>query len=274
MSARLVQRLPTVLLYALAITLAFWTLFPIYLITLGAFSTQDAIYSYPLQLWPHHISTSTLSFFVNSAGTVPSLKRSAYVLLITMAIALPVGLPAAYAIARFSFRGANTLRLSVVGTRAFPIIILAIPLATTFIRWGIDDSILAVSLLHAALALPFVVLTCGSIFSGISVELEEAAMTLGCTRGRRVRACGAAARLAWPRGIRDLRRHHLVERGVRRLDRDAADTRRCLRTSSVSSNQATLPYRFAGGFFLLVPPLLMIFVIRRFLFGMWGQVVK
>ena len=39
-------------------------------------------------------------------------------------------------------------------------------------------------------------------------------------------------------------------------------------------NPATLPYRFAGGFFLLVPPLVMIFIIRRFLFGMWGQVVK
>jgi multiple sugar transport system permease protein len=39
-------------------------------------------------------------------------------------------------------------------------------------------------------------------------------------------------------------------------------------------DQATLPYRFAGGFFLLVPPLVMIFAIRRFLFGMWGQMVK
>ena len=189
MNGMLAKQLPTVLLYALALVLALWTLFPIYLITLGAFSTQDAIYSYPLQLLPHHVSTSTLSFFIHSAGTVPSLQRSVWVLLLTMAIALPVGLPAAYALARFGFHGANTLRLSVVGTRAFPIIILAIPLAATFIRWGIDDSILAVSLLHAALALPFVVLTCGSIFSGISVELEEAAMTLGCTRaGAFVRA--------------------------------------------------------------------------------------
>ena len=123
MSSRFAQRLPTVLLYALALLLAFWTLFPIYLITLGAFSTQDAIYSYPLQLWPKHVSGATLGFFIHSAGTVPSLQRSVWVLLLTMAIALPVGLPAAYALARFGFHGANTLRLSVVGTRAFPIII-------------------------------------------------------------------------------------------------------------------------------------------------------
>src|ERR1043165_2971835 len=159
MSARRSNLLSTIGLYTLACVLALWVVIPIYLITVGAFSTQDAIYSYPLQLWPKHASWSTLGFFIHSAGTLPSLERSAYVLLLTMAIAIPVGLPAAYALARFSFRGAGALRLSVVSTRAFPIIILAIPLAATFIRWGIDDSILAVSLLHAALALPFVVLT-------------------------------------------------------------------------------------------------------------------
>src|SRR5262249_9728366 len=59
-----VKRVQTVGLYGLAILLALWTLFPIYLITLGAFSTQDAIYSYPLQLWPHHVSQHTLGFFI------------------------------------------------------------------------------------------------------------------------------------------------------------------------------------------------------------------
>jgi multiple sugar transport system permease protein len=273
MNAKLTRRLPTVLLYVLALVLALWTLFPIYLIALGAFSTQDAIYSYPLQLWPHHVSTSTLSFFINSAGTVPSLKRSGWVLLLTMGIALPVGLPAAYALARFGFRGANTLRLSVVGTRAFPIVILAIPLAATFIRWGIDDSILAVSFLHAALALPFVILTCGSIFSGISVELEEAAMTLGCTRA------GAFVRAILPLALPGLAASAIFVVIISWNEVFAASTVTLLHPTLPAHivavlNQATLPYRFAGGFFLLVPPLVMIFIIRRFLFGMWGQVVK
>jgi multiple sugar transport system permease protein len=273
MSTNLARRLPTVALYVLAIVLAFWTLFPIYLITLGAFSTQDAIYSYPLQLWPKHVSTSTLSFFYHSANTVPSLERSAYVLLLTMAIALPVGLPAAYALARFGFRGANVLRLSVVGTRAFPIIILAIPLAATFISWGIDDSIYAVSLLHAALALPFIVLTCASIFSGFSVELEEAAMTLGCTR------LSAFVRVILPLALPGLAASAIFVVIISWNEVFAASTVTVLHPTLPAHivrvlNQATLPYRFAGGFFLLVPPLVMIFIIRRFLFGMWGQVVK
>jgi multiple sugar transport system permease protein len=272
-SSALARRLPTIALYVLAIVLALWTLVPIYLITLGAFSTQDAIYSYPLQLWPHHVSTSTLSFFINSAGTIPSLERSVYVLLVTMGIALAVGLPAAYALARFGFRGASALRLSIVGTRAFPIVILAIPLATTFIRWGIDDSIMAVSFLHVALALPFVVLTCASIFSGISVELEEAAMTLGCTRAM------AFVRVILPLALPGLAASAIFVVIISWNEVFAASTvtllHRTLPAHIVSVlDQATLPYRFAGGFFLLVPPLVMIFAIRRFLFGMWGQMVK
>ena len=74
------------------------------------------------------------------------------------------------------------MRLSVVATRAFPIVILSIPLAVIFIRWGIDDSIQGVAIAHTALALPFVVLTTASVFAGVSAELEEAAMTLGCSR--------------------------------------------------------------------------------------------
>jgi multiple sugar transport system permease protein len=32
--------------------------------------------------------------------------------------------------------------------------------------------------------------------------------------------------------------------------------------------------RFAGGFALIVPSLVFIFVIRRYLLNMWGRVVK
>jgi multiple sugar transport system permease protein len=34
------------------------------------------------------------------------------------------------------------------------------------------------------------------------------------------------------------------------------------------------PYKFAGGFFMLIPSMIFIFFIRRYLFNMWGQVSK
>jgi multiple sugar transport system permease protein len=38
--------------------------------------------------------------------------------------------------------------------------------------------------------------------------------------------------------------------------------------------QSSEPYQFAGGFFMLIPSLIFIFIIRGYLFNMWGQVTK
>jgi multiple sugar transport system permease protein len=267
------RHLKTASLYVLAIVLSLWVLAPIYLIALGAFSTSAAVYSYPLQLLPHHISTTNMSFFVHSAGIIPALERSVYVAGLSLAIALAVGTPAGYALARFKFRGGSTLQLGIVGTRAFPIVILAIPLSVTFIRWGIDDSVLGVSLAHAALALPLVVLTTASIFSGISVELEEAAMTLGCTRA------SAIARVVMPLAIPGLAASAIFVLLLSWNEVFAASTLTLLHRTLPAQvlavlDQALLPFRFAGGFFLLAPALVIVFAIRRFLFSMWGVVVK
>jgi multiple sugar transport system permease protein len=39
-------------------------------------------------------------------------------------------------------------------------------------------------------------------------------------------------------------------------------------------NQSSEPYQFAGGFFMMIPALIFIYMIRRYLFNMWGQVSK
>jgi multiple sugar transport system permease protein len=41
-----------------------------------------------------------------------------------------------------------------------------------------------------------------------------------------------------------------------------------------SLSESSEPYQFAGGFFMLVPSLIFIFLIRRYLFNMWGQITK
>jgi len=59
-----------VLLYGAAVLLALWTLVPIYLIALAAFSERAAIYEFPKPLLPTRFSTDTMSFFVNSTGVL------------------------------------------------------------------------------------------------------------------------------------------------------------------------------------------------------------
>ena len=175
------------LLYVLAIAMALWVILPIYFITLGAFSTQDAVYTYPRELLPHHLSTDTLSFFLHSSGIIDALERSVQVAAITLVISLAIGVPAGYALARFAFRGADAFRLTIVSTRAFPIVILAIPLVGHVhplghrrLRARRRDRA------HRARAAVRRARRRRASSPGISDELEEAAMTLGCSRAHGV----------------------------------------------------------------------------------------
>jgi multiple sugar transport system permease protein len=260
-------------LYGGAILFSLWVLVPIYFITLAAFSTQEAVYHYPKNLVPRDLSTETMSFFLHSDGVVESLQRSVYVAALTLLIALGIGTPAGYAIARFIFRGADTYRLAIVSTRAFPIVILSIPLAVMYLRWGLDDSVLGVALAHTALALPFAVLVTSSVFAGISVELEEAAMTLGCGR------LSAFRKVALPLALPGLAAAAIFVFLISWNEVFAASIL-TLRHPTLPAqvlavlNQSPLPFRFAGGFFMLAPSLIVIFVIRKYLFSMWGRVVK
>lgn len=259
--------------YAFAIVLALWVIVPIYFITLAAFSTEAAVYEYPKQLLPRDMSTDTMQFFLDSEGIIPSLQRSVIVALLTLVISLGIGVPAGYALARFAFRGADTFRLAVVATRAFPIVILSIPLAVIFLRWGIDDTVYGVAIAHAALALPFAVLVTSSVFAGISVELEEAAMTLGCSR------LSAVVRIVLPLALPGLAAAAIFVFIISWNEVFAAAIL-TLRERTLPAqiltllNASPLPFKFAGGFFLLAPSLLVILVIRKYLFNMWGRVVK
>src|SRR6266498_2168409 len=149
----------------------------LYLITVTAFTPRDHAFDFPRPVVPTHVSGGTVDFFARSSGVLGALGTSVIVAVITLAISTALGAPAGYALARYAFRGRAAYRLAILSTRAFPIVILAIPLAVTCITWGIFDTLLGVALMHTALALPFTVLVTSSIFVTVPKELEETART-------------------------------------------------------------------------------------------------
>jgi multiple sugar transport system permease protein len=265
------RRLGRALLYVAAVLLSLWVLVPIYLITVTAFTPRRAIFDFPKPVVPRRLSAETVSFFAHSSGVLTALVTSVVVALITLAISTALGAPAGYALARYGFRGKSAYRLAILSTRAFPIVILAIPLAVTFITWGIFDTLLGVALMHTALALPFTVLVTSSIFVTVPRELEEAARTLGCT------PLGAFVRVVLPLALPglaaagiftwELSWNEVFAATILTLDHPT------LPALVINSLQgASLPFRFAAAWFMLAPALAGIFLIRRYLLGMWGRV--
>jgi multiple sugar transport system permease protein len=104
---------------------------------------------------------------------------------------------------------------------------------------------------------------------GIPRELEEAAWTLGCTRWQ------AVWKLVLPLALPGLVATAIFAFVISWNEVFAA-TILTLRERTLTAyllsvlNDSPLPFRFAGGFFLIVPALLFIFTIRKYLFTLWG----
>ena len=259
--------------YIAAAIMALFILVPIYLVTISAVTPREQAFDYPRELIPSEISLDTIFFFINASGVQPAFWRSVIVALITLVLALAIGAPAGYALARYAFRGRETYRLTVLSTRAFPIVILAIPLAVTYLRLGINDSILGVALMHTALALPFAILITSSVFISVPRELEEAAQTLGC------HPIQAFLRVSLPLALPGLAAAAIFTWVISWNDVFAASIL-TLREPTLparvltSLTQSRITFQFAAGFIMLIPSIVVIFFIRRYLLGLWGRVVK
>lgn len=262
-------------LYAAAITISLFFLVPIYLIFISAFSPQQAIFAYPKSILPQTLTAETMLFFWNARGVQSALLNSIIVGILTLVFSLLVGAPAGYALARFFFRGRDSYKMLILTTRAFPIVILSIPLAVNYIQWNLYDTLWGVAFAHTAMALPTTILVTSSIFIGVSRELEEAAQTLGCNRAQ------AFIKVALPLALPGLAAAAIFTFVLSWNETFAATiltqrnrTLPALVLSQIADVGAPLPFRYAAGFFLIAPSLLYIFFMRRYLLGMWGQVVK
>lgn len=267
------RRMSRALLYVVASALTAFMLLPIYLIAVAAFGTRAAVSAFPKPLVPEPFSIDTMRFFLTSTGVAGAARNSILVGLLTLLIALLIGAPAGYALARFVFRGRETFKLLILSTRAFPIVILSIPLAVTFINWHLYDTLIAVALAHTALALPTTILVTSSIFIAVPHDLEEAALTLGCT------PLGAFRRVVLPLALPGLAASAIFT-FVLSWNEVFAATILTVRNRTLPAhvlgvlNNSPLYFRFAGGFALVVPSLIFIFFMRRYLLNMWGRVTK
>ncbi|MDQ2911951.1 MAG: carbohydrate ABC transporter permease [Chloroflexota bacterium] len=266
MNSRVLDR---AVIYSSAVILAVWVLVPFALIAISAFTPQSRVLDYPKPLIPSSLSIASVQFFIESGGIIPSVLNSLVVALLTIVFGLALSAPAGYALARFRFRGRRAFQGVVLVAKMFPIAILAIPLAVTFVQLGLYDSLISVALVHAALALPFMILIVGGVFVAVSHEIEEAAQTLGCSRW------GAFLRVALPSALPGLVAASIFAFVISWNEVFAASiltVRMRTLPAQVLASLSTSPlaFKFAAGLFMVLPAVVFILLIRRYLMKLWG----
>jgi multiple sugar transport system permease protein len=109
------------------------------------------------------------------------LANSAIIALGTVAISVPVGTLAAYALSRIRTRRSQALLFGLLAIRMFPRMLLVIPFFVMAKVLGLFDTRTIVVLAMVAFNQPFAIWLMRGFFLDIPIELDEAARIDGCT---------------------------------------------------------------------------------------------
>src|SRR5512141_1879401 len=171
--------------FVVAAALVFF-LFPIYWIASMAFRTGDEIFHSPPIYIP---STFSLSQFAEAIQnkSILALANSLIVTSGATFLALLLGVPAAYSLARFNTGGRN-FSFWILSQRFLPPIAIVIPVFLVYRSLHWIDTYHGLILLYAMFNLPYVIWMMRSYFKDVPVEVEESAFVDGASRLRVLRS--------------------------------------------------------------------------------------
>jgi putative spermidine/putrescine transport system permease protein len=136
--------------------------------------------------WPSLLPPQLTLEWYRWAGNVPgvmhALQMSLLVASLTTMLTTAVALPAAIALGRARFSGADAVRSLLALPFMVPYIALGVGITQLFRQIGLLNSIPGLVLAHTVGALPFGVLVLTSACKDLSREVEEAAYACGASR--------------------------------------------------------------------------------------------
>ena len=180
------NKIGMILLYIAAIILAVVFFFPIWILILTAFQPSNlSVYAkYPsLILQSFTLANVISSFNTTSNGLVGSLLRSLEVAFIVGFLALGLGIPASYGLSKISASISNKIIVLLFLVNMMPGLVIAIPIASDFIRLGIQNTspyvVFSVAFAQELVVLPLTVFVILGGFRSLPKDLENQARVDG-----------------------------------------------------------------------------------------------
>jgi putative spermidine/putrescine transport system permease protein len=129
-----------------------------------------------MQAWAYVVS--------DSSRVREGLINSLIIGVAVTALATIVGLPAARALGLSQFRYKGLVEWVLLSPIVVPPLVATMGIHITFIRLGLDGTLVGVTLVHLIPTLPYFILVMASVFANYGTELEETARSLGAGRIR------------------------------------------------------------------------------------------
>jgi multiple sugar transport system permease protein len=158
-----------------------WCLAPFYWMLVLAFRNNDHTFS--TDLWFSHVTLDNFRYAFDDRynAFTRSLVNSLLIGTVVTAVSMVIGVFAAYALARLTFRGKGLVLTVILGASMFPGVAILTPLFQLFSDWHWLGTYQALALPQISFSLPLAVYTLTSFFADMPWNLEEAARVDGAT---------------------------------------------------------------------------------------------
>jgi putative spermidine/putrescine transport system permease protein len=166
-------------LYALATLVMLFLVVPSLIVVPMSFS--DAQY---LEFPPTHWSTRWYDNYFGSVEWMSATATSLSAAFLTVLVATPVGVLAAYGLHASQSRFARTIFVLLITPMMVPVILIAIGAFYVYVQLGILYTLAGLVIAHSMLALPLVVIVTFAALQGYDMNQELAARSLGAPRWR------------------------------------------------------------------------------------------
>ena len=186
------RRAAHVAIYGILVVTTAVMLFPVAWMLTVSVRPNVEVMKIPPQWIPTVFTLAPYVKVLGSARYLRTFANSYFIALVVTAFSLFVGALAAYALARFRFKGQRAVIMFLIITQMFPLVLLCIPYFRVVVSLGLYDTLTALIVVYTTFTLPFCILMLRSYFAQIPKDMEEAAMVDGCTR------LGAIARTLIP----------------------------------------------------------------------------
>lgn len=179
---RLNKRKPwqTVALYIFIFILCIVILYPYFTMFVTSLKTNDEMYAIDHILpmiwnWHNYIdiwkAAPVFRYFLNSLAVAGGAT----------AIAIICGIPAAYALSRFKFKGKGIFMGAIIMSQMFSPVVLLVGIYKLMVMINLNNNIIGLILLNAAFNQAFAVWLLRGTFVSISPDMEQAAKLDGCS---------------------------------------------------------------------------------------------
>lgn len=157
-------------------------LFPYFWMITCAIRDQNEIFISPPKLWSSNVSLDSFERILTETKLPRYMLNSLITSLMATAMCIFCAIPAGYALARFQFKGNNTVTTGILLVKLLPQTATLIPLYIMLVNVRLINNSFGLAFTHLFIMVPYTIWMSRGFIKTIPFTVEEAALIDGCNK--------------------------------------------------------------------------------------------